>query len=282
MSQSRSITDFFKTPASSSRSDNQASPHIPPARSQPESSPGHGAWSGKDGVEKSLQDSMLVSQGGSVSSSQRVIKNGKVVVTSSDGDDTDSLSSLDDPDDLLRMFTSSSRPTTKDCEKEHIVSPARPLNQSPKPKTTGTKKPSSSKAPPSYKFSLQSLVTDAVDDNEVESSIAKIKKALESSENAANGTPGGGNKGQKGEIRQEMLASAIGLEEGDTSLQRMMDAVNRTDAFSHDLSWSFFEDQAAHHQTLSPEPFPVHVVSDDPAVTFLKGEYNFFFYDLKP
>jgi hypothetical protein len=74
-----------------------------------------------------------------------------------------------------------------------------------------------------------------------------------------------------------MLASAIGAEGDDFSLQRLIDAVSRTGAFSQGLSWSFFEDQTP-HQTPSPEPFPDNLVSDDPAIAALKGEYTPFFH----
>lgn len=281
MSQSRSITDFFNTSTSSSRNESQTSPspadtsfhspRIPPPPSQPGSSLGQGGGIRNGANDKDRQDSIPASQAGSFNSSQRVIKNGKVVITSSDGDDTDSVTSMDDPDDLLRMFTSSASPVMKQDGKEHTLSPARPLNHSSKTRTTKNKKLSSSTAAPSYKFSLETLVTDAVDDNEVEADIAKFKQALESSENAANS----GDKGQKGGLREEMLASAIDLDENDSSFQRLLDAVNRTDAFGHDLSWSFFEDYA-HDQAPSPESFPNGVGSDAPAVMFLKGEYIVF------
>lgn len=287
MSQSRSIGDFFKTSAtSSSKNQNQTfpspadsrsasypSPHIPPPPLQPQSSAGQGAGIENGALDKDDKGSIPASQNRSFSSSQRIIKNGKVIVTNSDGDDTDSLSSMEDPDDLLRVFKSSPRPAMEEGEEEHTVGPARPLGLFSQSKASKNDSHSSSTAAPSYKFSLETLVTDAVDDNEVEADIAKIKLAFESSENSANGaTQKDGVKCQRTGLRQEILASAIGLEENESSFQRLLDAVSRTDTFSHDLSCSFFEEQA-HHQTPLPEPFPNDVVSDAPAVKILKGEY---------
>lgn len=157
---------------------------------------------------------------------------------------------------------------TQELENEPIASPARPSKPHPKTKAAGKKKLS---AAPTYKFSLESLVTDAVDDNEAEASIAKLKQALEASQDNANG----GDKGQKPGIREEMLASAIGLEENDSSFQRLLEAVNRTEAFVRDPSWSFFGDKTP-QQAPSPEPFPDGLVSDDPAFKALKGEYASF------
>jgi hypothetical protein len=135
---------------------------------------------------------MLSSQGASFNSSQRVIKNGKVVVTSSDGDDTDSISSMEDPDELLRKFTSSSTPEAQ----RSVISPERPSR--PLSKAARNKKLSSLTAIPTYKYSLESLVTDAVDDNETEAGIAKIRQIFEPAETDADVAPRKGDQGLKG------------------------------------------------------------------------------------
>ena len=285
MANSRNITDFFKAYAapkakeqnlgfSSSPADSRVpsfpSPHGPPPLSQPGSLDIQKGNSTPDGTDKGRPDSMPASQGGgSFNSSQRVIKNGKIVVTSSDGDDTDSISSIEDPDALLRMFTAPSAPTVK----ERSVSPTRPLRSRLKAKTGGgggSKKPS---AAPKYKFSLESLVSDAVDDNEVEAGVAKLRKTFEASQDGGRGAE---DKRQKTGIDERLLASTMDDDEDGSSFQRLLDAVNRTDTFNRDRSWSFFEHRS--HHKASPEPFPGHTGSDNVALAALKGEHPTFSY----
>ncbi|KAK2760296.1 hypothetical protein FQN54_002364 [Arachnomyces sp. PD_36] len=279
MSQPRSIADFFtkapaipssnpnqsSPPAADSRSTSFASPHIPPPHSQPESSPTQGGGTGSDAIDKTPQESIPGSQGGSFNSSQRVVKKGKVIVTSSDGDDSESLSSLDDPDELLGMFKTSRPKASEEPEKESTPDLGQPSNPWTKTKDAKKKLPPW-QATPTYKFSLESLLMDTLDENEVEANITKIKKTLEASQNEA---PRNGNNKQKAGGHHQMLASAMGVEEGDSGFQRLVDAVNRTGALSHDQSWSFFEDKA-NCQPTTPEPFPDNVVSDDPAIAALK------------
>ncbi|EEP79668.1 predicted protein [Uncinocarpus reesii 1704] len=162
---------------------------------------------------KPLAPSQPSSFGTSFASSQRVIKDGQVVVTGSDGEDTDSALSLgSDYDDLLQMFVG------------------------PKGQRSPEKRTASSKwglgviptTPPKYKFSLENLVEHAADDRETEANISKLKLAFQGSSDAGkvNKTP----KQRSRMFRDDILASAIGENTNTDTMQRLKIAVDRTEA----------------------------------------------------
>ncbi|KMU91753.1 hypothetical protein CIHG_09626 [Coccidioides immitis H538.4] len=98
--------------------------------------------------------SQHTSFGTSFGSSQRVVKDGQVVVTGTDGEDTESIYSFGSDDDLCRKLLGSG-------------SPLRPSEKKGTSKIPTT--------PPGYKFSLEDLVTHAVDDRETEANISRLR-----------------------------------------------------------------------------------------------------------
>ncbi|KAL2830196.1 hypothetical protein BDW59DRAFT_22100 [Aspergillus cavernicola] len=168
----------------------------------------------------------------SFSSSQRIIKNGKEVVTGSDGDESDSTGSLESPEDLLLRFTNPTTPkirVTADSEMEHDW--MLPPQRMPKPRSV-------SKAPPTYKNSLETLVMQAVTDQETESEIERFKASLKAETANQNST----DSDQTKNLHEGMLASAIdGGTDDSMGLRRLLDAVRRTEAFDMGKSWSFFD-----------------------------------------
>ncbi|KAJ5213802.1 hypothetical protein N7449_000971 [Penicillium cf. viridicatum] len=160
----------------------------------------------------------------SLNGSQRIIKDGREVVISSDGEDTDSICSLEDPKNLFA-------PKSKKDE----FTPAKFTKVS---------------SPKKYKHSIDSLVHDTVDDNEVEANVARaranyVQKQPDSKEpgNAPSGTA----------LNETMLISALGQNEDGVGGQRLIGAIRRTDALDHGRAWPFFDCT----QTLPPAPqFP--------------------------
>ncbi|KAL4912224.1 hypothetical protein BDW62DRAFT_195151 [Aspergillus aurantiobrunneus] len=155
-------------------------------------------------------------QSAGTGTSHRIIKNGKEVVISSDGDESDSVGSLESPDDLLADFM--------------------------KPATSATTKPSSvprvETAPRTYKNSLESLVMQAVSDNETEARIAKLKASLKDDSDCKTDT----SLSNMNNLHEGVLASAIDDGTDDSmGLQRLLDAVRRTEAFDLGKTWSFFD-----------------------------------------
>jgi hypothetical protein len=203
----------------------------------------------------------------SISSSQRVIKHGREIVISSDGDDTDS--SLESAEDLLKKFMNSGGTTEKKVEaaaEEPILHPRKRL---------GLNSTDRSNIPytlsPKYKFSLDSLVTDAVDDDETEAGVARAKSAFEKRSSLSTGTPTGASDGGRSrELCEDVLASAIsdGGDDGNC-LQRVLDAVRRTEALEQENSWSFFQEQI---NTPLPPEFPRDSIPPAGREAFLRGK----------
>ncbi|WEW56762.1 hypothetical protein PRK78_002213 [Emydomyces testavorans] len=260
MAKNRTITNYFTASTSASSS---ARKDDPPSRSsslspcpsylsQPFSSPlvtratrtlnEHSTQSSvSDNVSldydaKRPDPSQRTSLGASFGSSQRVVKDGQVIVTGTDGEDNDSISG----DDLLRQFlgtTSRSSPTRRKAASKIPTTPSK------------------------YKFSLDDLVMDAVDDREAEANISKLNLAFKSpradSEAAkANRTP----KQRSRMFRDDILASVIGEDTSIGKMQRLKDAVDRTEALDQGKSWSFFADTVA---SVAPPRFPEKQVTTD-------------------
>ncbi|KAJ5409093.1 hypothetical protein N7509_002976 [Penicillium cosmopolitanum] len=160
------------------------------------------------------------------SSSQRIIKGGKEIVISSDGEDTDSISDLDDPSTLF-----SSTPKAE-AKKEPTVS---------KPTRSGKSHLAHLTAQKRYKNSLDDIVHDAVDDNEMEAKVAEVKASLARS----NGERAASKHARDSTafISEGMLASVLGdaQDEDGPGLQRLLNAVRRTEALDQGRAWRFFD-----------------------------------------
>jgi hypothetical protein len=160
---------------------------------------------------------------GSFNASQRILKDGQEVVISSDGDDTDSISSLEDPD---LLFAPKNKPKNAPPPPPKKYQPNKALLA----QLSATTK---------YKYTIDSLVHDAVDDDEIEANVAKARATVvELQQNGVQGAAGGSKNG----LNEGMLASALG---GDSDqgpgLQRLFDAVRRTEALEQNRTWRFFD-----------------------------------------
>ncbi|KAJ5612111.1 hypothetical protein N7510_005305 [Penicillium lagena] len=252
----RTITDFFHRPAFSQIRSSPSPPEqhneVPPLSSSPLSDPPSSSALNQasqqlrnelEGSKTASQDDIrnapapsqsfrsiestagLSAGSGSFNSSQRILKDGKEVVTNSDGEDTDSINSLDDPAEFFK-------PRSKPEQKQDPV----------RPDTSILYKPASK-----YKNTLDSLVYDAVDDNEIEASVAKVKATF------AKPQPDSNTSTAELGLHKGMLTSALGDNDEGSGLQRLMDAVRRTEALEQDRVWHFFD----HDQKLPPAPdFP--------------------------
>ncbi|KAL2007557.1 hypothetical protein VTN00DRAFT_8995 [Thermoascus crustaceus] len=313
MSQPRNITDFFKrsqsTPKKDGHNRDASKSSIPdidiavnqpssPLSDPPSSSARTFSHSPMTGPDLQLKESLLGAIGESAShdtdqrrsgsasapgnsflevtsnTSQRIIKNGKEVVISSDGEDTDSVEELESPEDFFRKLTA---PATAPAPQKDMDTKATDTVKSLRPKPTKKHNTIDSifapQVPaPKYKFTLESLVMHTVDDDETEAGVAKAKSALESSRKVDRGTFSGlfsQVDGANKEVREEALASALGGQEDDeTGLQRLLNAVRRTEAFDREKTWSFFD-----HQLHPPSPpeFPRDAILPRSKEAFLRG-----------
>lgn len=185
---------------------------------------------------------------GSFVASQRIVKDGKEVVISSDGEDTDSIASLDDADLLLGPKFRQQKQETKPIRVNKAY----------------LQKPSASKT---YKNSLDSLVHAAINDQETEANVAKIRAVFEPNDSRAVSGQDAGTKKKK-DIQETALTSALKDPEDENHFRRLMDAVRRTEALDQDRVWHFF-DQV--QMTPAASVFPRDLFAPDSHLSALRG-----------
>ncbi|KAL4924741.1 uncharacterized protein BDV17DRAFT_295108 [Aspergillus undulatus] len=272
MASSRKTTSWFKKPefalgaedATSESPAEDPAPQSSPLTDLPQISPSDITTPDKpDGPSSQLKRSLICAAenlvddtpvlqssfqsagtGASFSSSQRTIKKGKEVVISSDGDESDSTGSIEDADGLLAQFLTPAKPTVPSDSETNTGDDAKATLRSGK-----IAKPRSIlSAPKVYKNSLNNLVMQTVSDNETEAGIARLKASIEA-DAARKNAPQKASK-----LHEGVLASAIDDGNNDSAgVQRILDAVRRTEAFDLGKSWSFFDLQTQ----LPPAPdFP--------------------------
>lgn len=212
------------------------------------------------------------SPGTSFNSSQRVMKNGKEVVISSDGEDTDSLSSFESPDDLLARFVKPPGFVSKDDRENNTSKSGMILRNGG---VNSAKSDNRSRLPvkvPKYSNTLDSLVVQAVDDNETEAGIAKLKAALEKEDLRKNGKQDDEKHNSlvpTTQLNEDTLASALGDQDDEMGLRRLLDAVRRTEALDLDKSWHFFD----YKSELPPAvDFPKDCIDKDGYMFRLRGQ----------
>lgn len=309
MSQPRSIKDFFKRPAFVQNNKFPSSANIP-ALSQPSSSPLSDPPSDlpsqfassqqlPDPIDGSQTNSISIdaagtvnfndsgpvkngnavfcrssSLGGSFNSSQRIVKNGQEIVIDSDADSTSSIDSFESASELLNKFLASSSAATSKRDAETDVS---------KPTASSRLRNRRNQNPPNframsesqgkkYKFSIESLVTRAVDDGEIEASVAKAKALLgghdETTAESANDSrskEGGAN------LQEDVLVAALSSENQENDFERLLNAVKRTEAFEEERSWSFFHENLTDESDLKIPEFPRNSINPKSREAFLMG-----------
>lgn len=178
--------------------------------------------------------------------SHRIVKGGKEVVISSDGDDTD-FSSLDDTEDFLK-------PKGKQ-DKDELS--AMRTNKALLADTSA----------PKYKNTIDSLVHDAVGDNEVEANVARVKAAFQSNDDGTAGAGPSTTEAGQG-LHEDMLTSTLGDGEDGGGLRRLLDALRRTEALEQDRVWRFFTQD----EPLPPAPeFPRDLIAPGTYMDVLRG-----------
>ncbi|KAF7592100.1 hypothetical protein BBP40_000705 [Aspergillus hancockii] len=207
----------------------------------------------------------------SFSLAQRVVKNGREVVISSDGDDTDSSEFLEDPNNLFMKFVKQTNDSTdeqssNDSSGQGRSLRSRRLNDEVKP----SKFPLSRASKPTYKHTIDSLVTQAVDDNETEAGIAKLRAIIEEDvarKAASKSEAASASHDQSRQLHEGILTSALDDKNDETGLRRLLDAVRRTEAFDMEKSWSFFD----YGGNLAPPPvFPRECIASKSYISALR------------
>jgi len=186
-------------------------------------------------------------------STQSVFEDGKVVVVrGSDGDDSDSLSSLDD---ILgrrksETATSSSSPLELDAdeyEAERIRTIFRFTSGRSQPLVGRDKLRELYSKEKDHKVDIGSLMVDHIDDQEIEGNVAKAIQGYEASKQEEE------RSRAQGDIDRNLLAAVVAEAPGASDdMSRLMSAVERTEALNIDRSWSFFGPRGPQTPTVKP------------------------------
>ncbi|KAE8327647.1 hypothetical protein BDV39DRAFT_204667 [Aspergillus sergii] len=301
MSQRSSIKNYFKRPDFSASRDSQyQDPSETPAASS-QSSPlteppssfvsNGGSPQTPDGPALQLKQSLLLSVTDSTENSQhqpssqntelaasdptllpsfnlaqRVVRKGREVVISSDGEDTDTSEAFEDPTSLFLKFAkpddaSTNEETNNDSSSHGRTLRSRPSRDDVKPRRFSLSRVSA----PNYKHSIDSLVIQAVDDNETEASIAKLRATLEE-ENARKAASKPEAAPGLQQLHEGLLTSALDSQNDEMGLRRLLDAVRRTEAFDMEKSWFFFD----RGSELTPPAFPRNCIPAKSSLSVLR------------
>jgi hypothetical protein len=193
------------------------------------------------------------------SSTQSVVKDGKVVVVrGSDDEDSESLSSLDE---ILgrrksETVTSSSSPPELDedeREAERMRTMFRFTCGRSQPLVGRDKLRELSSKERDHKVDLGALMGDHFDDQEIEGNIAKAKQGYETARQEEERLK------VQGDVDRNLLAAVVAGAPGEhDDMSRLMNAVERTEALNIDRSWSFFGPGGLQ----SPSEEPIKIATD--------------------
>ncbi|KAL8916357.1 MAG: hypothetical protein Q9172_006338 [Xanthocarpia lactea] len=210
---------------------------------------------------QSLGASFSGSQAAVIPSSQRVIRNGKVIIKDSDDERSGSDASLEDLDDLItpRKPSPISPPSSQIDFPSHQPSGAGPPTgiKTTKKRGTGTwhaatdDRSSTGTKLPTYKFSLDALIKQTQKYENSQESIHDARQLLESLEGQK---PIGKAISITG-LDKDLLAAVIKKNDDETDMGRLMAAIERTEALHQDETWSFFVGND-HIAEVQPEECP--------------------------
>ena len=213
---------------------------------------------------------VLGSQGTSLMSSQRVVKNGEIVIRNSDGE-SDSDSSLEDLNDLL-LFED--RKPREGPSYPEPISSAWSLNRNAvdeshmstrrRAKVDNAAEPLRSALPlqpKKYKFDLESLAQHREQEEASVENMARANAMLRSFEQqklSASGNVGAAST--NGPFHASVIDVVLKEHGGEDDISRLKAAIERTEALHHGKSWCFFvkhEEQPLFEQVEFP------VIQDD-------------------
>lgn len=184
-----------------------------------------------------------------LTSSQRMVKNGEVMIRNSD-DESFSDSSLEDMDDLLRRKPSREASPPPESQLPDVSSKKSVDGKAKRKmrKSARTEKPAS--PPPStlpvmprvYKYSLESLAKQKKQHEASEVGLARATSMLQSyNERKADRGQSSENKGTS----EVDLINRFMKDHGENpDASRLKTAIQRTEALQHGKSWSFFDNHS--------------------------------------
>ena len=189
-----------------------------------------------------------------MTSNQRIVKRGEVVIRNSDNE-SDSDSSFEDLNSLLLLEDrraqrerSPQDPQLPTACSDNNPDDGRRLSVRRKSKTH-TVAALSPLAPPvqpkKYKFDLESLARHKKQEEAVVEDIARASAMLRSLEQqTASADKNSVAALRNGSIDTALIGKAMNVHGDEDEIRRLKAAIQRTEALHHSRSWSFFDDQA--------------------------------------
>ncbi|KAI4151325.1 MAG: hypothetical protein LQ341_000924 [Variospora aurantia] len=212
-----------------------------------------------------------------INSSQRTIKNRKVVIRDSDEDQSDADTSLDDIDDLLRTHypragsSPGSQVELPSNTAPHLTRSRTSKSSAQNQARTTTEIAYQSPIPiasPKYKFSLNALVKKRQQDDD-------SREVIESAQNLLEDFEGRSLLARTGRsiVDESLLATVINDGNDDAgNIDTLMAAIERTEAFDQQKAWSFFRDD---QEDVYAEPADCPSVADVHWQGILEGSFMF-------
>ena len=185
-----------------------------------------------------------------LTSSQRIVKNGEVMIRNSDNESF-SDSSLEDMDDLLRRKPSREAspppepqfPDMSSKKKSVDGKAKRKMRKSARAEKPASPHPSTLPVMPrAYKYSLESLAKQRKQHEASDEGLARATSMLQSYDERK------ADKGQpsenKGTSEVDLINRVIKDHGEDDDASRLKTAIQRTEALQHGKSWSFFDNHS--------------------------------------
>lgn len=197
-----------------------------------------------------------------LSSSQRTIINGEVVIRDSDEERSDTDISLDDLDDIIASHRPplASAPSSEDGL-PLLPSPRVTRSKTPKINSRGRSKLGATKAKqeaipvaiPKFKIPLEALIKQRQDDDRTQLSLQNAKALLDGLDKQTTAAFANGSA----VLDEDLLATVIKDEDDGSGMEKLMGAIERTEALDLPKTWSFFSNDSEDIAVESPKCPPV-------------------------
>lgn len=197
--------------------------------------------SSKPATEKAVTGVPLEPQKGSYQA-------GQLVIRSSDDEETDSDSSLEDLADMLKFQNATQRPISTAANSSRTPKTSR-LRDRGKP-TRGPGPASPGEVKPKLMFNMKMLVDQAKKSEATEASALRLQALLDNTAGSAQDP----QTRSPGADQNEILESVVAEQEG-ASVEQVLRAVKRTEAIHVNKKWDFFEALKPDNPTVRNFPY---------------------------
>lgn len=227
----------------------------------------------------SLSSLPPLSQSTASSGSKRVVKNGVQIVRTSDSEDEDSDSSLEE----LSVMIARRKPVSDEvtAATPPAVTPLETVQDESRRSTRGRNSladsvtktrrlPTSELPEPKYRFSLNNLVLLSNEAAAAEARVAAAKAKLDSTiDGARDGSVAVENVNSEETLDRELMAAAAEVGEDESRTRRLLQAMDRTDTLQQEPLWHFFKE---HGEGPLRPPFPKEALPLHGWLGMLRGE----------